>query len=299
MKVRKWLRNVFLFPFTLLMGVPGEVGDGQDGSDDTSDQDDQGADDNSTDDGQDDDSGEGDDQGADDQGAGDGQDEGKDYTAPVIPRKAYQAEKEKRQGLEKRVQEMEQQLAAAKTAAATPKQPQTIEEAFDQNPEGVLTYVDQQIAAANAAYDPDEAQKWKDAKVDLVARGLKSQHQRQTKESHVAKINTEIYKAIPDFDTKRPELVALATEYGLTEQEAVDIFNPEVVGDSAARMAKVFNKVHTIVNAGKTAKAKEVKTPPRTEGAGTGGFSNSNPTNKQLNRAKETGNLDDWAALLG
>jgi len=218
---------------------------------------------------------------------------------PVIPRKAYQAEKEKRQGLEKRLQEMEQQLAATKTATATPKQPETIEELFDVNPDAALSHIDQQIRAAKDAYDVDAEQRFKDIKVDLVARGLRSQHQRQSQETLASKINTEIYKAIPDFDAKKPALVALAVEYGLTVQEAAQVMDPAVVGDTAARMAKMLNKVHAVVNAGKTAKTKEVKQPNRTEPAGTGGFSNNNQTTKQLNRAKESGNLDDWASLLG
>jgi len=225
---------------------------------------------------------------------------------PVIPRKAYDSEKAKRQaeqaknqGLEKRLQEMEQQLAATKTATATPKQPETIEELFDVNPDAALSHIDQQIRAAKDAYDVDAEQRLKDIKVDLVARGLRSQHQRQSQETLASKINTEIYKAIPDFDAKKPALVALAVEYGLTEQEAAQVMDPAVVGDTAARMAKMLNKVHAVVNAGKTAKTKEVKQPNRTEPAGTGGFSNNNQTTKQLNRAKESGNLDDWASLLG
>jgi len=218
---------------------------------------------------------------------------------PVIPRKAYQAEKEKRQGLEKRLQEMEQQLAATKNAPISQKQPETIEELFDVNPDAALSHIDQQIRAAKDAYDVDAEQRYKDLKVDLVARGLRSQHQRQSQETLTSKINSEIYKSIPDFDTKKTALVALAVEYGLTEQEAAQVMDPTVVGDTAARMAKMLNKVHAVVNAGKTAKTKEVKQPNRTEPAGAGGFSNNNQPTKLLNRAKESGNLDDWASLLG
>lgn len=217
---------------------------------------------------------------------------------PVIPRKAYESEKEKRQALEREVKELREKAAAPAQPAQT-KQPQTIEEYFDVDPAGTLAHVDKMIRDAQAAYDMDEAQKWKDAKTDLVARGLLSQQTRQTKEGHVAKVNAEIYKSIPDFDSKRPELVALAEKYGLTSQEAEQVLDPSVVGDTAARMAKMLNKVHAVVNAGKTAKTKEVKQPTKAEPAGNGGFSNNNTSNKQLQRAKESGNLDDWASLLG
>jgi hypothetical protein len=214
-----------------------------------------------------------------------------DHQAPTIPRKAYEVEKTKRQALEARIKELEQ----AKTTAAPAKQPETLEELFDVDPGAALTHVDRQIAAANAAFDADEAQKWKDAKTDLVARGLLNQGRQQS----VGAMNAEMYKAVPDFDTKKPELQALAVEFGLNEREAADILNPAVVGDTAVRMAKMLNKVHAIANAGKTAKTKEVKQATKVEPAGNGGFSNSNTTHKQLERAKASGNLDDWASVLG
>lgn len=216
---------------------------------------------------------------------------------PVIPRKAYESEKEKRQALEREVRELREK--ATQPPPQPQKQPQTIEEFFDVDPAGTLAHVDKMIRDAQAAYDVDEAQKWKDAKTDLVARGLLNQQTQQTRESHIAKVNAEIYKSVPDFEAKRPELVALAEEYGLTSQEAQQILDPAVVGETAARMAKMLNKVHAIANAGKTAKGKEVKQPTKVEAAGNGGFSNNNQSQKQLQRAKESGNLDDWASLLG
>lgn len=225
-----------------------------------------------------------------------GQPEQGKKSQPVIPRKAYESEKEKRQALEKKVQELEQKISAPPPAK---REPQTIEEHFDVDPARTLGYVDQQIQAARAAYDTDKEQEWKDIKTDLVARGLLNQQTQQTKAGQIASVKSEIYKTIPDFDAKQPELVALAEEYGLTPQEATSIFDPSVVGDTAVRMAKLMNKVHAIVNASRTAKSKEVKQPTKVEAAGNGGFSNKTATvQRQLAKAKESGNLDDWASLL-
>ena len=97
----------------------------------------------------------------------------------------------------------------------------------------------------------------------------------------------------------REAIQSLVEGKSLSIEEAAQVMDPTVVGDTAARMAKMLNKVHAVVNAGKTAKTKEVKQPNRTEPAGAGGFSNNNQPTKLLNRAKESGNLDDWASLLG
>jgi hypothetical protein len=219
--------------------------------------------------------------------------ETEDKKAPVIPRKAYEDEKRKRQALEAKVKEIE-----AKVSTPAPKEPQTIEEHFDVNPEGVLNYLDQQIAAARSDYDESRERELLSQKTSLVARGMLNERHRQTRESSLSKLTTEIYKAVPDFEEKKPALVALAKEYGLDEKEASDIFDPAVIGETAVRMVKAWNKIHAERNAGKTMKTKEVKTPTKVEAAGTGGFSNKNANHKQLERAKESGNLDDWAALL-
>lgn len=223
------------------------------------------------------------------------QGEDEQHQAPLIPRKAYESEKEKRQRLAAENAELKAQLAQKQEPAAAKREPQTIEEHFDLDPANVLGWVDQQIAAAQAGYDEDKVREWQAKKTDLVARGLLNQQRQQS----VGSLSAEMYKAVPDFDAKRPALEALAVEYGLNKDEAASILNPAVVGETAVRMAKMLNKVHAIANAGKTAKTKEVKQPTKVEAAGTGGFSNNNQSHKQLQRAKETGNLDDWASLLG
>jgi hypothetical protein len=210
--------------------------------------------------------------------------------APVVPRDAFEAVTGKLKKLE-----LENEDLRKRQEPAQKREPQTIEEHFDANPEGVLTWVNQQISAAQAAYDDDKVRELQAQKTDLVARGLLNQ-QRQ---ASVGTLNAEMYKAVPDFDAKRPQLQALAVEYGLNEKEAADILNPAVVGETAVRMAKMLNKAHTVANAGKTAKTKEVKKATKVEPAGNGGFSNNNTSHKQLERAKASGSLDDWASVLG
>lgn len=217
----------------------------------------------------------------------------------TVPVKALEDERRKRQDLETKYKDLETRVKAQESVPPPKKQPETLEELFDVNPEQALAYVDQQIRAAQGEYDEGKVAQWVQAKTDLVARGLINQQRQTSKGERVSRINVEILKAVPDFEAKRPELVKLARDFGLNDDESEQIFTPEVVGESAARMAKMMDKVYSIVNAGKSAKGKEVKTPPRTEPAGTGGFSNNSQNSKLLDRAKETGSTDDWARLLG
>lgn len=296
--MKRWLRMVFLFPLMLLMGNLDDGGTTGDSGDQGADSeqppagDDQGADEEQSGAGTDDGGHDGGDNGADN---GDlSQEQQTQQTAPVIPRKAYESEKEKRQRAERERDELKEQLSKA-----APKQPTTIEEAFDMNPAEVMAYLDREMLNARAAYDQEKLEELRDQKNNLLARAVLNAEHRTSRETAVAKINAEIYKAVPDFEAKRSELVQLAEDYGLNKKEAEDILNPLVVGETAARMAKMLNKVHAIANAGKTAKGKEVKQPNRVESAGNGGFNNNNGTNAQLTKAKTTGHLDDWAAILG
>jgi len=292
MKMKKWIKMVLFFPAMVLLGVGG-TGEGDEGATETIVEGEASAGSDPV--------VEGEGEGAETEGAEmDDPAEGDTETQPVakkpearIPEKAYMEEKRKRQELE----------AEVKALKATPppaaKQPQTIEEHFDVNPAGVLNYIDQQIRDAKAGYDDTKVAELQATKTDLVARGLLNSERKTSRETFLTKVNAEIYKAIPDFDDKKAGMVQMAKEYGLNDQEAEDIFNPEVVGDTAVRMAKMMARVYSVTNAGKTAKGKEVKTPMKTESAGAGGFENRTAQDKQLARAKETGSLDDWAKALG
>lgn len=213
-----------------------------------------------------------------------------------IPMPAYNSEKEKRQRYEQENKELRQQLETRQTQT---RQPETLEEFFDQNPQSALAYIDNQISIAKSAYDADKLEELRETKTNLVARGLLNADAKTSRETTISKVNQEIYKTVPDFDTKRAELVQFARDSGLSEREAEDIFNPGVIGESAARMVKMVSRFHAMANAGKTGKGKEVRQPTKVEAAGNGGFSNNDVGKKQFNKAKETGKLDDWAAVLG
>jgi len=285
---------IFLFPFAVFMGVPGDAGD-TDNADtgdtgDTGDNGDAGTGDNGND-GAGDDSGDDNGDTGDDQGQVDQTAQNDTPQEKTVPVKALQAEVKKRQELETRLKALESQQPA--------KQPQTIEEHFDANPAGVLNWLKEQRAAAEKAGEWEKSQEFEQKRIDLLERQVLLSGQRESKKTQTLSINHEIYKAVPDFDTKKAELVALAQELGLSEEDARDALNPEVIGESAIGMAKMLNNVYAIKNAGKTVMKKEVKTPMKTEPAGNGGFSNNDTTKKQFNKAKETGHLDDWAAILG
>lgn len=299
--MKRWLRKIWLLPFWVLMGnIDGDTGaiDDGDAGTDTGDAGDTGAndqgdgigDDPVTDDGLDN-------RGADDQGS----DQQQDRQQPLIPRKAYESEKEKRQTYQTENEQLKARLAQLEQAAPRQEQkpPATIEEAFDQNPSGTLAYLDQEIRKARSEYDTDKVTELVDLKATLATRGLLQFESRQSTAAQRAKLDAEIYKVAPDFDTKKSELIQTAKEMGFDEQTAADLFNPDVIGPAAIQAIKAFSRVNAMLNAGKTAKGKEVKTPMKTEPAGNGGFSNNDQSKQQFNRAKESGKLDDWAAILG
>lgn len=293
--LKRWLKRIYLLPFWVMMGIDGD--DGSTVVDDSSGDDNQSN--GSTDDGSDgNDNPNGDDQ------LDQGQDNSQQHQQPLIPRKAYESEKEKRQEEQRQRQRLEQEnLELRQKLESAPqvpaKKPETVEEHFDVNPKETMAWLNQQILTAKAANDYDKVEELKDLKTNLLERSVLNTETRTSTESRLSKVNAEIYKILPDFDSKKAELVKLATELGYTEQDAKELIDPSVVGDVAARSVKFLSEVYAMRNAGKTARNKEVRTPTKVESAGNGGFSNNDSTRKQFNKAKESGHLDDWAALLG
>lgn len=82
-------------------------------------------------------------------------------------------------------------------------------------------------------------------------------------------VEQEIFKAIPDYDVKMPELAQLATEAGLSNETILALTNPATlintpkgyrpIGKMAAEIIKAVHYFHGKLNVAKTANEKEVK----------------------------------------
>lgn len=154
------------------------------------------------------------------------------------------------------------------------QQPQykDIYEAFDNDPQTVLKNL-RDVLAQKKTESPfsEEVIRLESLKDELIERKI-YQQERQTQVSQMTnQVNAEVYKAIPDFETKSEQLTKFASEdLGLTIDEIKALTNPAVMGPMAAKITVAVNKLYDIKNAGKSLKSKEVKKVPKTEKAGSG-----------------------------
>lgn len=143
-------------------------------------------------------------------------------------------------------------------------------------------------------------------------RGLKDEFdvrrtQMQTEHQSFDNIQTqtmaEIVEAIPNFHQVKDELSNFAyTQLGLSQQDVNFFTNPVELArrgldpKAAVRVTKAVNKVFQIMNAGRMAEQKVVKTPPQTVAAGTPGTPQSNTVSykKAFEHALKTG---DWTQV--
>jgi len=169
---------------------------------------------------------------------------------------------------QKKMAEIQKQALKEPVPAQTATKPSTIYEAFDQNPQQVLTDVRNAIYQKKEAdpFDPDiiKLEKMRD---ELVERGMQQQAQKAEIERVVNQVNTLIAKEIPDIETKRDSLNEFAGELGLSMEELNTLTNPVYLGPLAAKLAIALNKAYNMRNqatdARKNLEKKKVKTAPK------------------------------------
>lgn len=196
----------------------------------------------------------------------------------------------------KELERIRQEIEAAKPKA----QPRDIYEAYDQNPQEVLAFVNQEIArlANEDAYgNVAEIERLRDMKTDFYNREAVKYKETQAKQMESNLVLQEIYKAVPDIETKQLELKDFAINVmGFSEEELARETSPSA-GMTAATTIKRINQAYTKFNAGKTAQSKATKpAPTKVEKPGQG-FTppKTNETADRIKSAKETG---DWSSVF-
>lgn len=180
----------------------------------------------------------------------------------------YEAGLREKKGLQAEFTRKSQELSSLKSG----KQPRNLEEAFDQDPNGVLTRIgmeiDQreiQLAGIDPISDPDDAKqlrieiaRLRSLDRNLNQRGMAIQNMIQEGNAIVADTLTEVRASIKDYDSKRPAFEKFAIEdLGYTEQEIGVLTDPRIVGKSMAiKNFFIVNSLFEKVEAGKKAEAK-------------------------------------------
>ena len=189
--------------------------------------------------------------------------------------------------------------------AAKPKpQPKDIYEAYDQDPDGVMNYVNtaiKELAEDGTAQSIAKIEELRDLKEQFRERKLVSLQSQQTKQQEVVKVLAAITDAVPDISTKQVALRDFALNImGMTQQELAEATDPMVSGMNAAIVVKRINHLYDQFNAGKTAKQKLVKPAPTVVEQPGHGYEPKQPTLTDKKRdAIASGNFRDFFMELG
>jgi len=165
---------------------------------------------------------------------------------------------------------------------------------FLNNPQGVVRDINSEIDRLEAD-DPYNEENRKQLsqlrwmKDEFILRKDNESTLTRHQEITIAKANTEILSAIPDFQAKAPQLVEFGKQYGLTEKTIQVLSDPTIVGGVAVEVIKALNNMHTALSAGKTAEKKLNKqAPPKLGRAGSGDVkSKIDPSNLSMKEFEE------------
>jgi hypothetical protein len=191
---------------------------------------------------------------------------------------------------------------------ATP--PRTLEEAYDRDPEGVLRYIDQQIAGTTqlAATDPFAAQQQlinlQMVRNKLVDRAMHTTESRRAASEAATSAVRDVLEAIPDFGPEKQQILSdfAIRELGYSQDDLKKLTHP-ANGKLAAQTVKTihaawFAKYGKDQEMKKSVETKKVVKRPVVEGASRrddGKATNTAAYNKAMKRAQESG---DWTEVL-
>lgn len=202
--------------------------------------------------------------------------------------------------LRREIEDMRKSIEDSKPKA----EPKDIYDAYDQDPEGVLQYLDSQVEALMAENKPEnmaQIRQLDGLKYEFTRRDMTkfrdAQATRSTEQEHMQAIMT----AVPDLAEKQGKLKEFAiTMLGYTEQELAQETNPSIAGAGAARAIARINTAYDKAQAKVTVKRKRVKKATNVEKPSSGGFETPAPDN--VKDAKEngmkSGNFKDFFAAL-
>lgn len=201
--------------------------------------------------------------------------------------------------LRKEVALLREQMEAKPT-----EQPSDIFAAYDEDPDGVLRYVDSQIqelAATEGADNIASIRQLESLKFDFNRRDVQKLREQTSTRSKQSEIMNQIITAVPDLATKQEKLKEFALlELGYTEEELANETNPAVAGISAARAIARINTAFDKAQARKTVRRKRVKQPTVVEKPSASGF--EKPESDELKSTKqaalESGDFSNYFAAL-
>lgn len=209
-------------------------------------------------------------------------------TERTVPLKALEEERRKRQELENRLLEREQEQTRQ------PNEQKTIYDYYEENPKQVMDYLNSEIARmsqddpfGNAA----QIESLRDQKIELRAWAEGRKRERENR----------FNSAISDLARDREGIAKFAVDQlGYTPAEFAMLTDPFKVGDSVAiKNMKLIKRQFDAANAGTTVKNKEVRKQPTPVESSTGEVRRTDTTiNKLKERAQSTGKTEDWAAYL-
>ena len=189
--------------------------------------------------------------------------------------------------------------------AAKPKpQPKDIYEAYDQDPEGVVNYVNQAIRDLAQEASPENIAKieeLRDLKDQFRQRAVTNLQSQQTKQREYVEVMKAITDAVPDISSKQVALRDFALEVlGMSPEELATETDPMRSGMNAARTVARINRAYDAFNAGKTAKTKVVKPQPtKVEAPGNGYEQKPETLLDKKREAIKTGNFRNFFLELG
>lgn len=216
-----------------------------------------------------------------------------------VPLKALQEERRKRQEYEARLKEVEEKIKPT-------AEPPTIESLYLQDPQGVTSRINLEIAKLqnDDPYGNAEAiERLRDLKIELRETGINHRRAAETQQVHeMQSFVNDIARAVPDFQNKVQVLTEFATnDLGLSDVAISQLSNPAIVGKEAAKDFIVHvAKQYEAKQAAATVKQKAVQPKPTTvEAPGTGSKPSAENLGNLFEEAKRTGNWDKYLDAKG
>ena len=205
--------------------------------------------------------------------------------------------------LRKEMADIRRQMEEAKPK----QQPQDIFEAYDQDPDGVLEYVNGEISKLSE--NPQEnllaIEQLRDLKLAFNRRDIQRFQDASKSKNQARQHVQKMMEHIPDLPSKQASLREFAlNELGYTPEELAYETDPTKVGENAVRAVMRINAAYDKFNARKTVKEKKApKVPTKVEKPANNDGTRIQPDDlEELNELKKkgikTGNFKDYFAAL-
>lgn len=184
-------------------------------------------------------------------------------------------------------------------AAKPPKQPETLEEAYDANPQEVTQYIDGELAklinedAAKNAVDIEQLRNLKQTLAFREINTLRDQRQSQARSQQVMQ---KMISAVPDLETKQGALAKFAIEVlNYTSEELASATNPSVSGEAAVRTVSRINAAYEKFNASNSVHSKQKQKQPTKVEAPGGEFTTKTPERHTELKSKAIRGETPWS----